>query len=131
MTDLTPAEELRTAAMKIRGRVASATPGICPHWTHMAVRHIARNCDIECDHDEHRTLDQPTWDRYEDAPYIALMQNPDLGVALADWLDALAAMATACPEMAHDHDRPACDDYACDVMGRGIAVARQILGEQP
>ncbi|MFE9855531.1 hypothetical protein [Streptomyces sp. NPDC005780] len=52
----------------------------------------------------------------------------ELGLALADWLGAAARMAAAYPEMAHDHDRPACEDYACDVMGAALVVARQVLG---
>lgn len=95
MTDArTPADELRAAAEKLRELATAATPGICPHWAYMAVRHIARNCEIECDHDEHRNLDQPTWDRFEDAPYIAAM-HPGVGLALADWLDGTAATIEA------------------------------------
>ena len=60
------------------------------------------------------------------ADYIAAMP-PGIGAALADWLGAAADMAKAYPEMAHDHDRPACDDYACDLMSRAITLARQIL----
>lgn len=64
-------------------------------------------------------------------PYICAM-HPGVGKALADHLEALADLAAAYPEMAHDHDRPACEDYACDVMGSGIALARQInTGSQP
>lgn len=45
---------------------------------------------------------------------------------LAHLLDATANFAADYPEMARDHDRKTCDDYACDVMGRGIALARAI-----
>lgn len=59
---------------------------------------------------------------------VAVRLAPGIVDAAADLLDAAARMATAYPEMAHDHDRPACDDYACDLMGAALAVARQILG---
>ena len=49
---------------------------------------------------------------------------------LAQLLDAAADLATAYPELAHDHDRPACDDYTCDLMGRAIDAARAINGGQ-
>ncbi|MFD5508981.1 hypothetical protein ACFWIB_14560 [Streptomyces sp. NPDC127051] len=48
---------------------------------------------------------------------------------VAALLDAATRLATAYPEMAHDHDRAACDDYACDVMGRAINLARVINGQ--
>lgn len=110
----TPAAEMRAAAEKLREVAAAATPGICPHWTYMAVRHIARNCEIECDHDEHRTVDQPTWDRYEDAPFIATV-HPGVGVALADWLEWQAAALT---------------DGRIAVPAPALAVARQVLGTE-
>ena len=47
---------------------------------------------------------------------------------LAELLGAASEMVREYPDMAHDHDRPACDDYACDVVGRGIALARAING---
>lgn len=50
---------------------------------------------------------------------------------LAELLDATADFAAAYPEMAHDHDRHTCDDYACTVMGRALATARAINGAQP
>jgi hypothetical protein len=47
-------------------------------------------------------------------------------------LDALTDLAREYPQLAHDHNRPACDDYACDVMGRAITLARAInAGGQP
>jgi hypothetical protein len=50
---------------------------------------------------------------------------------LAQLLDAAAELATAYPDLARDHDRHACDDYACDVMGRSIDLARAINDGQP
>lgn len=63
------------------------------------------------------------------------MGDPRIDIAvrgpLRDLLDAMADLADDYPEMAHDHDRPACDDYACNVMGRGIDLARTINGSRP
>lgn len=57
---------------------------------------------------------------------IAVRLHPAVIEAIEQLLDATAEWAREYPEMAHDHDRPACEDYACDVMGRALAVARQI-----
>lgn len=90
----TPADELRTAAARIRELAAKATSGICPDWVYSAVRHVARNCagSFECRHPEHQGWDQPEWDRYDDSPYIAAM-HPGVGSALAAWLDSAAVDA--------------------------------------
>lgn len=63
-------------------------------------------------------------ERVRTNPQIA---DAALAAALAALLGATADWAAAYPEMAHDHDRPACDDYACDVMGRAIDTARTVL----
>ena len=57
-------------------------------------------------------------------PLVSVQLSPSAVEGVAALLDAFAEWAREYPEMAHDHDRPACDDYACDVMGRGIALAR-------
>ncbi|MFF7190537.1 hypothetical protein ACFZAR_36200 [Streptomyces sp. NPDC008222] len=57
-------------------------------------------------------------------PLVSVQLSPAAVERVAELLDAFAEWAREYPEMAHDHDRPACDDYACDVMGRGIALAR-------
>lgn len=62
---------------------------------------------------------------------VAIHLHPAVVEALEGLLTATAEWAREYPEMAHDHDRPACEDYACDVMGRSIALARQINGGQP
>jgi len=59
---------------------------------------------------------------------VAVHLHPSVVEALEELLAATAEWAREYPEMAHDHDRPACEDYACDVMGRGIALARAING---
>ncbi|WP_225840285.1 hypothetical protein [Streptomyces sp. NK08204] len=46
--------------------------------------------------------------------------------ATAQLLDSAAELATAYPDLARDHDRETCDDYACDLMGRSIHLARTI-----
>lgn len=52
--------------------------------------------------------------------------------ATARLLDSAAELATNYPDLARDHDRETCDDYACDLMGHAIALARAINGgEQP
>jgi lipopolysaccharide biosynthesis protein len=62
---------------------------------------------------------------------VAVRLHPAVVEALAELLAATGEWAREYPEMAHDHDRPACEDYACDVMGRSINLARTILGDQP
>ena len=113
----TPADELRAAAEKLRELAAKATTDICPDWIYSAVRHVARNCEIECSHDDHQAWDQPQWDWYEDWSYIAAM-HPGVGYALADWLDTEAQrLATT----AHPDWQEVCSPNA-------VTVARQILG---
>ncbi|MET8746380.1 hypothetical protein [Streptomyces sp. NPDC004728] len=127
----TPAAKLRQAAMRIRGLNASATPGICPDWTYNAVRHIARNCQIECSHDNHQGHNQPEWDRYEDAPYITLMQNPGLGNALADWLDKEAAIWDRIDSVAAEQGPKGLKvTVGLSTHNEALAVARQILGAE-
>lgn len=108
----TPADELRTAAEKLRELAAKATAGICPDWIYSAVRHVARNCQIECSHDDHQDWGQPEWDRYADSPYIAAM-HPGVGLALADWLESAAV-----------------DAEQIGPDPRALAVARAINGGQ-
>ena len=132
MTAETPAAELCAAADKLRKLTESATPGrweaeeLPPNEHH---KHPAHWVKTEYDDGDGYTTSQVVADcpwRQADVDYIAAM-HPGIGAALADWLGAAADMAKAYPEMAHDHDRPACDDYACDLMSRAITLARQIL----
>lgn len=46
-------------------------------------------------------------------------------------LDTAAATLDVYPEMGDDHDREACDDFACDLVGSALDFARAILGDQP
>lgn len=134
----TPAALLRRAAEHLRTLAAEATPG---PW---ALRWTGQDLQVHGPGQEYPYsvaewgYAVATWEpeasqqRAEcdtgNADYLAAM-HPGVGLALADWLDAAADMAQAYPELAHDHDRPACDDYACDVMGRAIETARTLLGE--
>ena len=123
MTTETPAALLRRAAEHLRTRASEATPG---PWEYdgnpsgaVTAAPYARPVASACN----RGLATNT----ANARHIAAMHS-GVGLALADWLQAAADMAEAYPEMAHDHDRPACEDYACDVMGRAIETARVVLG---
>ena len=49
---------------------------------------------------------------------------------IAALLDSAAELAASYPDLARDHDREACDDYACDLTGRSIAVARALNGTE-
>ncbi|MFE5895855.1 hypothetical protein ACFQ67_00240 [Streptomyces sp. NPDC056488] len=114
----TPADELRAAAQKLRAAASNATPDICPEWTANAIRHVARKGYIECSHDEHQDC-PPDWDAYHDAPYIALM-DPDVGHALADWLDHHASILTAATQ--YDPDS--------NLARYALAVARALNGDR-
>lgn len=124
MTDTTPAAELRAAATKLRALASKATSGICPDWIYSAVRHVARNCNMDCSHDEHQGWDQPEWDRYEDSPYIAAM-GPAVGLALADWLDGTAATIEA---VLRKHEDAATE--TSHWVAPALAVARALNGGQ-
>lgn len=88
----TPAALLRRAADYLDKLAEKATPNVCPDWTYHAVRHIARNCDIECYHEvghDDAGANHDGWDRYEDAPWIAAM-GPQVAPHLSLWLRAEA-----------------------------------------
>ncbi|MFF3620023.1 hypothetical protein [Streptomyces sp. NPDC002467] len=145
---MTPIDELHAAAEKLKSRVKDASPG---PWDSMAHTHMEDGCRClscweasgwvfthtkTCDETELAQRNREAADcnvdvmSFEDAEY-AITVHPGVGAALAELLAAATRLAAAYPEMAHDHDRPACDDYACDVMGAALAVARAILGSQP
>jgi len=85
--------ELRAAADHIDELGAKASTNICPEWTYSAVRHIARNCDIECSHggEPDDGLDHRGWDRCDDSPWITLMGS-QMAPHLADWLRSEARL---------------------------------------
>jgi hypothetical protein len=89
VTELNPADEIRRAADVLEQAATKATDGICPNWIYLAVRHIARNCQVDCPHDDHQGYDQPEWDRYDDSPYLNLA-TPGVGVLVAQLLRSIA-----------------------------------------
>lgn len=130
---MTPAEELRTAAEKLRGRAADATPG---PWDSMAHSHMKDGCRClscwqatgwlfthtqpceETDAAEHLkdAADCPVdVMSFEDAEYTITV-HPGVGAALALLLEQ-SAEAFAGQDV--PIDEPA------------LAVARQILRSQP
>ena len=114
-----PAARLCEAAALIRKHATDATPGICPGYVRSAVRHVARNCDIHCGHDEHyEGPDEAIWDRYNDAPWIALV-HPGVGEALAAWLESVAERLTATTH----------PEWQATFEPHALAVADQILGK--
>lgn len=132
-----PVQELRAAATRLRSLATAATPGpwtaqeLPPTNNHPHPAHWV-NADYT-DHDDTRTLETIAdcpW-RQADANYIAAM-GPNVGAATVELLDAAAGMAADYPDLARDHNRPACDDYACNLMGAALTLARAInTGGQP
>ena len=118
------AEVLRKAAALMRERAEKATAEVCPEWTRAAVRHIARNCEIECYHDQgsisaahpkhHDSEGEPNqWSRYDDADHIASW-HPAVALAVADLMDTAATHQVGFTPVARE---------------RITAVARAYLGE--
>ena len=112
------ADLLRRAAAKARETAKAATPNVCPDWTWLAVRHVARNCDLECPThgDDHEKCNQ--WDRYDDSPHMTLW-HPGVALAVADLLES---------EAAHHADDPSSDPL-CDTWPHAVGIARALLGE--
>lgn len=55
------------AAELVETRASKATKNICPHWQKRAIRHVARNVDMECSKHPWDSLESDTcetWDRY-------------------------------------------------------------------
>ncbi|NUS88761.1 MAG: hypothetical protein HOY75_40185 [Streptomyces sp.] len=110
------AEELRSAATRLRCAANQATPG---PWTpadgSIPYGHRVGSAD---ETDWVAWTGAITEDRSEaDAAYIATM-HPAVGAALADWLDTAAANAAALT-------------WPSDFIDRALAVARAINGGQP
>ena len=121
-----PAQELRTAAATLRALLADRqlTPG---PWLSMdRGDRVLWDGEGAEDQPPVYVVDEPM-SNGANADYIAVM-HPDVAREFADLLTAAADMAAEYPDLARDHDRPACDDYACGVMGHALAVARAILG---
>lgn len=131
------AEVLRRAAALMRENAEAATPDICPEWTRSAVRHVARNCDIECWHEDGDPLldsvvhdddaSWNTWDRYKDAPHIASW-HPAVALTVARLLDDTAETWEMCDQ---DADfRAAVHTIAVGyTREHALKLARTYLGE--
>jgi hypothetical protein len=126
---LTPAEELRTAAKLMRERATEAEqPGYdsdhpgrpwCLSWTYSAVRHVQRNLDIDClEHEEgtEKEGECNRWGRY--AGYHIAGMHPGVALAVADWLDVVAAEVEQCPA----------DAFTATDPKPALAVARAYQG---
>ncbi len=105
------AELLRRAAEELRYRASAAQHQRpwCPTYTHIAVRHVERNVDLDIEHDEH----PDGCDRFGmyDGEYVAMM-HPPVALALAAWLEDVA-----------DETPANADDW------ESVIVARAILRE--
>jgi hypothetical protein len=62
---------------------------------------------------------------------VAVRLAPATVEAVAQLLDAFTDLARDYPDLARDHDRAVCDDYACDVTGHALALARLINTGNP
>lgn len=62
----------------------------------------------------------------DDARLIATM-DPKVAYLTHQLLVAGAEMAQEYPELAEDHDRDACDDYACSLMGAVVGLTEELL----
>ncbi|MFD4740586.1 hypothetical protein ACFWNQ_24960 [Streptomyces virginiae] len=109
---MTPAEELRVAAEKLRtlSTEASEPPWTVNQWGNVESADFAEAAEV--------------WPLQAkpgaNADYIAAM-HPGVGAALADWLDAYAEHLAATTH-------PGWQETTAPVQ---LAVARQILGSQP
>lgn len=111
MSSRTAMETIQAAIEKLEA--LKALPWPCADWTQNAVRHIARNCEIECYDDSHE--DELTWDRYETGPAIFL---------LSQTIDAqLAILRHAIENQEIAHGWVTVDNDA-------VVLAESILGEQ-
>ncbi|MFK0124922.1 hypothetical protein ACIQSP_16595 [Streptomyces nigra] len=133
-----PADTLRAAADKLRALLAALPAdrwnGRPWHAEECSDTDDMSPCPCIVAQGEYREFDQPQIpliqyvadaETPEHAAYIAAM-HPGVGTALADSLDSAAELAASYPDLAREHDRAACDDYACDLMGRSLALARAV-----
>lgn len=105
---MSPADELRTAAEKIRTHAEGAATG---PWT------VNGWGNIETANSEEVAEVWPLNNRDHNAAYVAVM-HPGIGTALADWLETTADYATV--SVGHPTH-----------VTRAIAVARAINGSAP
>lgn len=118
---------LRRAATQVRETAKAATPNVCLDWTWLAVRHVARNCDLECPThgDDHEKCNQ--WDRYDDSPHMTLW-HPGVALAVATWLEDVADLHEP-HASAYGCDWCSDEDWPCADTRNALAVARALLGE--
>ncbi|MEJ8671900.1 hypothetical protein WKI71_36710 [Streptomyces sp. MS1.AVA.1] len=123
---MTPADELRTAAEKIRILATTATDG---PWHQSGIG------------DQGWTVDTPhafvaeTEDSEKgraDADWIAAM-HPGVGDKISGLLEAAAGFVDDYPDLTRPHiDDEPCSDHACHIVHASLAVARAInTGSQP
>jgi hypothetical protein len=130
------ADLLREAATTLRERAEAATPGPWSHYpdtfrTDIPVHRLGSNAaqdaggvgDVGLTPAEHPH-------GFADAAYIATV-HPGVGLALADWLDDVAAELeqVRCHLVAAFGDDKA-DDYMPDVPAKTLTLARLIVGRQ-
>ncbi|MGQ4393720.1 hypothetical protein ACN6K5_003505 [Streptomyces violaceoruber] len=123
---LTPAEELRSAALYIRRHADGVTPGPWKSEAGVALGHRVG------------TVDETNWVAWtgengeehsaRDADWIALF-HPMVGLGIADWLENTAVLHTP----RHHNDVPVgcccgAGDFPCNDLRHALAVARQING---
>jgi hypothetical protein len=80
--NMNAAEKLKAAIEKLEAMKAMDWP--CAEYTRKAVRHISRNCEIDCDNEEHEC----GWDRYETGPAIFTLSqtiDPQLAILRDDY----------------------------------------------
>jgi hypothetical protein len=130
---MTPDEELRAAAEKLRALAATATPG---PWTAKPVIYgppedgWGEPSDWEISSKDHTVISHQMHegggiDHGPNAAFITAM-HPGVGAALADWLDFHAAMGERLQSL-FGEELPNDDD----IKHPALAVARTILGSQP
>lgn len=99
------ADELRQAAETLLERATAEGEWPCAEYIRSGIRHLQRNCEVECSHGEwddtaeawvndECPAPEGGWGRYSTGVYIATM-HPGVGLALADWLDYVSDRAKA------------------------------------
>lgn len=122
---MTPAEELRAAAEKLRALATAASPGPwtaepviygppCDGWGDPSVWEIhSKGYSVV----SHQTHEGGGIDQAGNAEWIAAM-HPGVGAALADWLDVAAVNADVLT-------------WPNQFIEHALAVAHAVLGTQP
>ncbi|MFF2650568.1 hypothetical protein [Streptomyces sp. NPDC058045] len=124
-----PADELHAAAAQLRHHAETAhrvSPG---PWAHDHECAYSSNGLIVADRSCASDNGHP--EQVRDLPYIALM-DPAVGLALAAWLEEIAATHYRSTHPGDDHTECWCGDDAaqCRMIRHALAVARAILDTQ-